>query len=292
MRKFTRLNFIIFTLLAMVVIQPTMLHADPLPLDPIVAQYINPDEAIGITIRDYDSGEIVYSLNGDIPRSTASGLKLLTGAAALHILGKDYRFTTKMYYDGSISNNVLDGNIYIVGSGDPTINYTDYSSLASQLMLIGINKINGYIFGDATRFTGDSKSPGVVAAEAHYAYAARTPAITMAPNSTYDTGSINVIVKGIKAGAKPTLGVEPTFAGMTVKNIAKTGIKSSANSLTITRKDASGEIVISGSIPVGSKMEQLVSMQDPTVNTLHSFTEALRAIGISFANQDLSLIHI
>ncbi len=287
MRKFTRLNFIIFMLLAMVVIQPKSLHAQSLPLDPIVSQHLDQNGDIGITIRDYDSGEIVYSLNGDIPRSTASGMKLLTGAAALQILGKDYRFKTQMYYDGTIKNSVLNGNIYIVGSGDPTMRYNDYSTLAWQLKHIGIKKINGYIFGDDTKFTGDSKSPGVVRTEAHHAYAARTSAITMAPNLTFNTGSIKVVVRGSKIDAIPTVSAEPTFAGMTVKNNAVTGEIGSANSLSISRKDGANEIIISGSIPAGSKTAKLISMRNPTINTLHAFTEAIRAHGIKFTHQDV-----
>lgn len=69
--------------------------------------------SISVSIRDADdlSGDPLLSIHGDSPMIPASNMKLLTSGAALHILGPEYRFTTKMLID--------DDRLIIVGDGDP-----------------------------------------------------------------------------------------------------------------------------------------------------------------------------
>ena len=83
-----------------------------------------------VTIRDAESGKIVYSQNGDKLMRPASNMKLVSGAAALSILGEDYRFKTDLYIDGIIVNDTLNGNVYIKGSGDPTLKKDDFLEFA------------------------------------------------------------------------------------------------------------------------------------------------------------------
>ena len=51
----------------------------------------------------------------------ASNMKIITGAAALAELGRDYRFKTEFYVNGEVSEGVLNGDLYIKGYGDPMI---------------------------------------------------------------------------------------------------------------------------------------------------------------------------
>ncbi|CAF1152065.1 unnamed protein product [Didymodactylos carnosus] len=75
-----------------------------------------------ITVLNSSSGSIIFEQNKDVGLSPASTLKTITTAAALHYLGKDFVYTTLLQYSGSIdSYGNLDGYIYIVGSGDPTL---------------------------------------------------------------------------------------------------------------------------------------------------------------------------
>ncbi len=69
-----------------------------------------------------DTDDIIISLNQDQSVAPASGLKVFTSAAALDYLGEDYKFVTKIFYDGAISSGgTLEGNIYISGGGDPAL---------------------------------------------------------------------------------------------------------------------------------------------------------------------------
>src|SRR3989339_613391 len=66
----------------------------------------------GAVLVQAPDGTIVYAQNADVPLMPASTLKVATCAAALAILGPDYRFVT----DFRLSP---EGDLYIVGHGDP-----------------------------------------------------------------------------------------------------------------------------------------------------------------------------
>lgn len=110
--------------------------------------------------RYLESGKEILNQNSNISVAPASNMKLFTSSAALGILGEDHRFFTKLYYDGTIDNNGnLNGNIYIVGGGDPTLGYdlVRGSLPLDELMRTwvkainekGIKRINGNIIADA-----------------------------------------------------------------------------------------------------------------------------------------------
>lgn len=266
---------------------PSLTLAKTLPLDSIVYKNYNPNSSFGISIRDYQTGSILYSKNGDIPRSPASSLKLLTGAAALHTLGTNYRFTTNLYYDGTISNGVLNGNIYVQGTGDPTFQYSDFSNFTNHLKSIGIKHVNGYVYADDTIFSGPIRSPGVMPHEEDDYYAGAATAIMMSPDNNYNAGTLNFSVVGSWVGGAPYYGAGHSFSGLQVVNMAKTVQKGARNTLTIARASGSNQIVISGNIPVGSTVKKVITVPNPTTNSLITFTEAMKKAGITFQHQHI-----
>lgn len=74
----------------------------------------------GVQVIDADSAEILYSHNAEKPLIPASNMKLVTSAAALHYLGKDYEYKTRVYLSGN--------DLIIVGSGDPLFGDDDTDS--------------------------------------------------------------------------------------------------------------------------------------------------------------------
>lgn len=179
MKKLTQL----FVLLTLLFALPLQGYASSIKTT--VATNLGVDNA-AVTIRDAKTGEIVYSHNGNKAMRPASNLKLLSGAAALETLGVNYRFKTNLYIDGEIENNVLFGNVYIEGSGDPTLNNVDFQEFSRALQKLGIRSVTGNLIGDDSAFSGNTLSPGVEKEDESYYFAARTSAITMSPNEDYD----------------------------------------------------------------------------------------------------------
>ncbi len=112
-----------------------------------------------VTARYLEGGKKIISHNSELSLAPASNMKLLTSAVALDILGEEFKFKTKIFHDGTIdSKGNLNGNIYIVGGGDPTLGYKLVKGALSldELMVSwlkafnskGIKSINGNIVAD------------------------------------------------------------------------------------------------------------------------------------------------
>ena len=75
---------------------------------------------VGILAVDEDGSQIA-AWNPDMPLLTASTMKTITTGLGYEVLGPDYRFRTRVAYDGRIEKGILHGNLYIVGGADPTL---------------------------------------------------------------------------------------------------------------------------------------------------------------------------
>lgn len=109
----------------------------------------------GFVIYDPKTKKIVSSYNENTPLVPASTTKLLTTETAINLLGEKFRWMTQLEYAGNIdADGVLQGNLYIVGSGDPSLG-TNKAGASSYKTIIadyiaaikdkGIKKVNGDI---------------------------------------------------------------------------------------------------------------------------------------------------
>lgn len=121
---------------------------------------------ISITVKDLNTGKIVESYRPECATVPASTLKLVTTATALELLGPEFRFSTTLETDGLITaDSTLNGNLYIHGSGDPTLGSAMQGDTAfltnwkSGILKAGIKRINGSIVADATRFDTQGINP-------------------------------------------------------------------------------------------------------------------------------------
>ena len=113
---------------------------------------------ISILFRDLDSDSVIASFRPNSSVPTASTLKVITTATALETLGADFRFPTYLETDGEITNGILNGNIYIRGTGDPTLGSRylgDADFMPKWVKAIreaGITQINGSIIADVSAY--------------------------------------------------------------------------------------------------------------------------------------------
>ncbi|MCB2183700.1 MAG: D-alanyl-D-alanine carboxypeptidase/D-alanyl-D-alanine-endopeptidase [Desulfobulbaceae bacterium] len=104
---------------------------------------------ISIKIIRVSDNETVYEQNPDKVFHPASTMKLFTTAAVLNYLRPDYRFRTSIaVQEGSWQNEKIDGDIYLIGRGDPSLTSSDLASLAARLHSLGIRTITGNIVCD------------------------------------------------------------------------------------------------------------------------------------------------
>ncbi len=114
----------------------------------------------GYCIIDIETGAEIGSQNGEEFFVPASLQKIAMSVAALAILGKEHRFTTRLEYQGNIdAEGVLHGDIWIQGGGDPTLSLDVISEWASAIRQKGIRKVDGKILVDASYFETALASP-------------------------------------------------------------------------------------------------------------------------------------
>ena len=90
----------------------------------------------GFVIYDTRTKKTVVSYNESKSFIPASTTKLLTTETAIGILGVKYRWTTQLEYSGKIDENgVLNGNLYIISSGDPSLGSGKAGSLPYSLLI-------------------------------------------------------------------------------------------------------------------------------------------------------------
>lgn len=104
-----------------------------------------------------DKGNLIYDYQGNKGLSTASTQKVFTAITALELLGKDYRYTTKILQNGEIISNSLNGDLILTSNGDPTLGSWRYEetkpekikqSILAKINALGIKEINGNIVID------------------------------------------------------------------------------------------------------------------------------------------------
>lgn len=94
---------------------------------------------LGIAVQDVTDRKVIADINKDKLFIPASTIKLITTLSARHLLGENYRFTTGLYYDGNITDEgTLQGNIYIIGNGDPTLGSSRISGNPTMEMILNI----------------------------------------------------------------------------------------------------------------------------------------------------------
>jgi D-alanyl-D-alanine carboxypeptidase/D-alanyl-D-alanine-endopeptidase (penicillin-binding protein 4) len=107
----------------------------------------------GAMVVDLDSGRTIYSLRADTQRMPASVQKLYTSVAALRTLGPAGRLATGVVAEEEPdADGVVDGDLYLRGSGDPTFDALDSNRLAQQVADAGVVEVRGRVRGDESAF--------------------------------------------------------------------------------------------------------------------------------------------
>jgi serine-type D-Ala-D-Ala carboxypeptidase/endopeptidase (penicillin-binding protein 4) len=145
----------------------------------------------GIAIQSLDNGQLIYERNSEKLLMPASNMKLITAIAALKRLGSNFQYQTTVQTDGSITNGTLEGNLVIVGSGDPTISarfgsgnhFSTFENWTDQLESLGIHRITGDVIGIDDRFDAQRIGYGWSWDDLPYYYATETAALQFAENA-------------------------------------------------------------------------------------------------------------
>jgi len=180
----------------------------------------------------------------------ASNMKILTLAAAATALGWDFRFTTRLETTAPIEDGALKGDLYLVGSGDPTINGRDrradavLDEWAAALEKAGISRIDGNIVGDGGAFDDHGLGQGWSWDDLQYGYAAPVSALEFNENT-----AALMITPGPRAGDQAKLELSPD-TGLGLIHHVTTGAPGSATAIDYERLPNDHWLDVTGSIAV------------------------------------------
>ncbi|PSK89169.1 D-alanyl-D-alanine carboxypeptidase/D-alanyl-D-alanine-endopeptidase (penicillin-binding protein 4) [Murinocardiopsis flavida] len=236
----------------------------------------------GVQVRSLDEDALLYERDAAKPLVPASNAKLLTSAAALDVLGPDHTFATKVAASEDPADGVVDGDLFLKGTGDPTMTAGAYDALAEKVAKSGVTKVTGDLKADDSWFDGKGLAADWDESDEPYHYAAQISALTVAANTDYDTGSVNAkAVPGASKGAAVKASLSPMADNLTVQNKGETGAKDSEASLGAARKSGTNTFTFSGSLPAGgAAFEELRTVHKPTNHATHLFAAALEEHGV------------
>lgn len=237
---------------------------------------------VSLVVRTLD-GETVYSHESDQRQVPASNTKLATSVAAFDILGPDHKFETTVHTTGTRNGSVQDGDLYLKGTGDPTMLAADYNELAKVVANAGITTVTGKLVADDTWFDSVRLGTGWAWDDEPFSYSAQVSALTASPDTDYDAGAIIVRVAPGTDGKAVVTTIPPTDY-VTIANTAVTGAAGSANTIGVTREHGSNTFTVTGSIPAGGAASSLYrSVWDPTGYAAALFRAALGRNGVQVA---------
>lgn len=229
------------------------------PLDKILDAPALKGGITGAIVCRVDNGKALYVHNADIRLIPASNRKLFTSAAALELLGDQYRIHTDLRAETKPdSTGTITGSVYLRGGGDGLLSPEDLNALARALAQAGVKRIEGNVVGDGSRFAdgpygfgwewddfSDEEFPQISGLEVN-------------------EGVLSVHVAPGKAAGDPvTVTLTPPTDYLPVVVEAKTGTSDAANDCTVDRPWDKNYFIVTGTLPQGKTLDQNVPVQDP-----------------------------
>ena len=103
---------------------------------------------VSVVVADAQTGEVLEGHNPELAHPPASVAKTVTTLYGLSALGGDYRFDTRIMATKPIVDGRVDGDIYLLGGGDPTLDADALGTLAQRLKEVGLREVTGRAFVD------------------------------------------------------------------------------------------------------------------------------------------------
>ena len=223
---------------------------------------------LSLYVVDAVTGEVVFDRNSQVGLAPASCQKLFTSVAALDILGPGYRYRTSLGYSGKIEKGMLKGDLYLLGSGDPTLGSWRYDSAKESVLLHrwvaamgkgGIRQFEGNIIVDDSHWETQVLPGGWIWEDIGNYYGAGAWGLNWHENQ-YD-----LRIKPGAAEGDPAMVIAPAeeLEIMSLANQVKTGASGSGDQSCIYLSPYSPLAVVGGTVPL-QKEDFVVAGSIPT----------------------------
>ena len=240
----------------------------------------------GVLVQSLESGETLFSRNATKLLMPASNMKIVTLAASAERLGWDFTYETQLVTSAPVTNGTLNGDLVVVGSGDPTIGSRGgaatrvFEQWADRLLADGITTINGRIVADARAFDSEPLGAGWAWDYLAAYYAAGVSALQ------FNESTADVTVRpAASAGAPALIEVRPIESGLILDKQVTTSAGGEAD-IEVSRLRGSNRLVVQGTIPVGAKdVVRAASVDRPALYFARMLRATLQAKGIRVSGE-------
>lgn len=240
-----------------------------------------PRDQWSVLVVSLDKGDTLFAHQADTHLAPASGLKLFTTAAALYYLGPEFRYSTFLLADGKIENGVLNGDLVVYGTGDPTFTARFgrrdgiWHAFADTLIAMGVKEVRGSIIGDASYFTGRGAGTGWQEDYIGASYAAPSSALS------YGENIATLEIRPRAVGEPPFVGLADGADEISVVNHATT-VGRGRSFIHVSRSSYDSPLEVRGQISRGTRsMQRTVPVADPAQYAAAVFKGILTDKGIT-----------
>lgn len=189
------------------------------PLPPVVTAALKaqniPASSLSVYAEDLATGEILLSHNAGQLRQPASTIKTLTTYVALDVLGPAYAWKTRAYANGTLRNGVLNGDLVLVGGGDPYMTAERWWAFVTEIRQAGVKTITGDVIIDRSYFAPLDEDRAAFDGAPEKSYNVIPDALMV----NFQTARFT-LTGGVEAG-KAILVVEPQPANLQVNNAVR-----------------------------------------------------------------------
>jgi serine-type D-Ala-D-Ala carboxypeptidase/endopeptidase (penicillin-binding protein 4) len=250
------------------------------------------DHAVwSVSVQSLKQGGTLYSLNPSRKLTPASNQKLITSAVAADRLGWDYRYTTKIYSTGTLTDGDLDGDLVIVSNGDPTINprhperWGAFDAWAKQLYAKGVRRVAGQLIGDDNAFAEPGYGFGWAWDDLALGYGAAVGALQ------YNENQVELLIgPGLEPGSRGIISVSPPGSGIILDHAVTTVAEGQPSRVSLERIPGSTMLRVSGQVAIGAPaINELAAVPNPTIQYLNALREALARNGVFVGGNSLDI---
>ena len=267
----------LFLLLGLI-ISSHILYAQSLAqrLDSLLNNPLLKTSEVGITVFDLTEGKSLYRYQDENLYRPASTEKVITSVTALAQLGTTYTMDTQLQYTGTIENDTLKGNLYLIGGFDPEFMEADLDSLVDAVAQSGIRYISDTLVADVSMMDSIYWGPGWSWDDVPNSFQPYLSPLML------NRGCVDVTVTPTIKDSLPQITCSPTSDYYQVSNQAISR-NPMVSKLKITRNWLHGgnQIQVSGN--VSQTTTETLSIYDSKAFFFHTFTSRLKERGITIS---------
>jgi len=240
----------------------------------------------GVLVVDPERNDTLYSYDAGKLLVPASNMKIITSAVALDMLGPDYRYETRFLANGPVRDGVLDGDLLVVGRGDPSVSdnmqgdaMIPLRGIADSIWNRGVRRIRGRVLPAGDAFPDATAGAAWSWEDLDFSYGAKIDELL------FNEGFSEIkVTGGARPGDSVRVRTSPTrtfpAVRVTATTIARGTGRDSVARLEAILDTAANVFVLSGTIPAGDTSTVEVTHRDPDLAFIAAVREAVTDRGI------------